>query len=112
MKEEKKVDKEKEKPREQQSIILGKPQEAKDKKATEKKEEPLKSTVANDIGEMNDNKFEKTMEKEIERNKREDEKEFLKRIGFKEQEKNGKTQYSKWVDEGVIIGITLSLIHI
>jgi len=106
MKEEKKVDKEKEKPREQQSIILGKPQEAKDKKATEKKEEPLKSAVAKDIEEMDDNEFEKTMEKEIEQNKREDEKEFLKRIGFKEQEKNGKTQYSKWVDEGVIIGIT------
>jgi len=107
-KEEKKLDKGKEKPAEQQSIILNRPQEAKDrdKGVTEKKEEPLKSTVANDIGEIDDNEFEKTMEKEIERNKREDEKEFLKRIGFKEQEKNGKTQFSKWVDEGVIIGIT------
>jgi len=107
-KEEKKVDKEKEKPAEQQSIILNRPQEAKDrdKGVTEKKEEPLKSAVAKDIGEMNDNEFEKTMEKEIEQNKREDEQEFLRRIGFKEQEKNGKTQFSKWVDEGVIIGIT------
>ena len=108
MKEEKKLDKGKEKSAEQQSIILGKPQEAKDrdKGVTEKKEEPLKSAVAKDIGEMNDNEFEKTMEKEIEQNKREDEREFLKRIGFKEQEKNGKTQFSKWVGEGVIIGIT------
>ena len=108
MKEEKKMDKEKEKPAEQQSIILGKPQETKDrdKRVTEKKEESQKSTIPQDIGEMSDTEFEKTMEKEIERNNREDEQEFLKRIGFKEQEKNGKTQFSKWVDEGVIIGIT------
>jgi len=105
------MDKEKEKSAEQQSIILGKPQgthpsQDKDKKTTEKKEEPLKSAVARDIGEMNDTEFEKAIEREIERNKREDEQEFLRRIGFREQEKNGKTQFSKWVDEGVIVGIT------
>ena len=101
MKEEKKMGVEgKAKPAEQQSIIIGESQD----KEKEKKEEVPKSAVARDREETSEPK--KTSEKETEGRKREEQQEFLRRIGFREQEKNGKTQFSKWVDEGVIIGVT------
>ena len=103
MKQEKKMSVEgKAKPAEQQSIIIG---ESGDKDK-EKKEEASKNIAARDREETSSTEPKKTSEEERKGRKREDEQEFLRRIGFKEQEKNGKTQFSKWVDEGVIIGIT------
>ena len=103
MKEEKKMGMEgKAKPVEQQSIIIG---GSKDKDK-EKKEEAPKSVVARDREETSNTEQKKTSEEEREGRKREDEHEFLRRIGFKEHRKDDRIQFVKRIKDDEVIGMT------
>ena len=100
MKEEKKmVKEEKAKPAEQQLPIIGKPQDN-----DKEKEEAPKGVTARDT--ESDTEPKKTDENETVESKREEEQEFLRRIGFKEQRKDDKIQFIKRLGDDVVIGRT------
>jgi len=103
MKQEKKMSVEgKAKPAEQQSIIIG---ESGDKDK-EKKEEASKNIAARDREETSNTEPKKTSEEEREGRKREDEQEFLRRIGFKEHRKDDRIQFVKRIKDDEVIGMT------
>jgi len=103
MKEEKKIGVEgKAKPAEQRSIIIG---ESRDKDK-ENKEEVPKSVVTRDREETSNTEPKKASEEEREGRKREDEQEFLRRIGFKEHRKDDRIQFVKRIKDDEVIGMT------